>query len=95
MSTAWLVSYLLLWVIVLLQLLALLALGRVIGRIMRVAIAKPQSPHPLLGQKAPDLSVGDIKEKCPSAPEGEAQSTVLLFLSTTCAACVQLLPTKP
>ncbi|MCG8349567.1 MAG: redoxin family protein [Chloroflexales bacterium] len=90
-----LVSYLILWVIVLGQMLILLALARQIGILhKRLAPngARMTNVGLALGQEAPKFQELDIHQRQTTLGNERSKSTLLVFVSPGCSACSDLMP---
>jgi methylamine dehydrogenase accessory protein MauD len=97
MTTALIVSNLLLWVAVLVLAGVVLALLRQVGVLHeRVAPAGALvgRERPQVGESAPVLAVADRRgtEHAIGGPDPDGASTLLFFLSPTCPVCETLLP---
>ena len=100
MTTALLISNLLLWVLVVALALAVLALARQVGllhdRIAPVG-ALVGRERPAVGDEAPvvEASDPDGRPLRVGGPDPEGRSTLLFFLSPGCPVCREVLPVLP
>src|SRR5437868_1071443 len=95
-STAGLISYVVLWVVVVLQAVMTLALARLVGQLMSrrfpAAGARVLEPGPDLGAKLPSWEATDVLGKRVSFEFPRARGLFLLYVSPHCTVCAALLP---
>ena len=94
MNGLWLVSYVGLWLMVMLLAVAMLALLRQIGLLhMRIqpAGARTADAGPEIGEQLPETSIEDVFGELVSVVK-YGRSRLLLFVAPSCSSCEQLLP---
>jgi len=96
MELVWVISSILLWILVLLNLLLTLALARRLNARLKVA----QSDDPFanipkleIGQPAPDFSVETLDGTQASLASYVRQAVAFIFISPTCGPCREKMPT--
>ncbi len=95
METPWLVSYIALWFFVALEGLVLLALARQIGFLhvrLGPAGARMMNPGLQIGDPAPPLAMYDIFGRHVTLGVARGKRTLLVFVSSRCPACKELMP---
>lgn len=92
MSGAWLVSYVVLWGVVLFQGVVIFVLLRQLG-LMYLGTARGVSRDGLApGQRAPDFSLPDLEGRLLSLANFAGRPLLLVFGSPTCVPCRGLIP---
>jgi methylamine dehydrogenase accessory protein MauD len=92
MSGAWLVSYMVLWVVVLLQGLVIFVLLRQLG-MMYLGTAQGVAHDGLpLGERAPDFSASDLEGGTVSLADFRGSPLLIVFGSPNCVPCRRLIP---
>jgi peroxiredoxin len=86
MDTILVVSSILLWVVLLLNLLLTLRLSR------RLRSLFPEMEPLRVGQQAPDFSASSLHGKTVTLADYEGQATALIFVSPDCPPCREALP---
>lgn len=92
MSGIWLVSYIVLWGVVLFQGVAIFVLLRQLG-LMFMGTAQGVSRDGIApGERAPEFTLPDIAGRLVSLADLRGRSLLLIFGSTTCSPCRALIP---
>lgn len=95
MEGFWLVSYVVLWVVVVLEAVIILALARQVG-LMAVRLgpvgARMTNQGPKIGDQAPALDATDIAGRRVALGANNNRRTLLVFMSPKCSSCQELLP---
>jgi methylamine dehydrogenase accessory protein MauD len=94
LSSGWLASYIALWALVMLLVLAVLGLTRQVGLLhlrMPPFGARDGPIGPPVGKPAPEFEVTGLDGK-PVALRRNGKATLLVFLATDCAACDNVVP---
>jgi methylamine dehydrogenase accessory protein MauD len=92
MSGAWLVSYIVLWAVVLFQGVAIFVLLRQLGIIYLGTAQGVARDGIAAGQRAPDFTLPDLAGRLVSLADFRGRSLLLVFGSTNCAPCRGLIP---
>jgi methylamine dehydrogenase accessory protein MauD len=95
MDGFWLVSYVVLWLVVVLEAIVILALARQVGLLaVRVGPvgARMTNHGPKIGDPAPPLDTTDIAGRKVVLGANHNKRTLLLFMSPKCSSCQELLP---
>ena len=93
MTGIWLISYLILWLLVLLLLLAVVTLARQVGMLharLGPVGARMTNAGPEIGEAAPALAVNDIDGRELTLGSVRGKPTLLVFITTSCSACARL-----
>jgi methylamine dehydrogenase accessory protein MauD len=95
MEGIWLVSYISLWILVGLLILAVVVLARQIGvlhnRLAPVG-ARTVNAGPEIGDKAPEVSASDLSDRKLMIGQAKEKATLLIFVTPTCGSCIALGP---
>lgn len=92
MSGVWLVSYIVLWGIVLFQGLVIFVLMRQLGIIYLGTAQGVARDGIAAGQRAPDFTLPDLAGRLRSLADFRGRPLLLVFGSTSCAPCRSLVP---
>ncbi|HSB09066.1 MAG TPA: thiol-disulfide isomerase [Blastocatellia bacterium] len=95
MNGVWLVSYLALWLVVALLLLAVFALARQVGllhRRMGPAVARTENEGPSIGETIQKVKVVNFEGREMTVGGDRTLPTLFVFLSATCPTCLELAP---
>ncbi|NIR25546.1 MAG: redoxin domain-containing protein [Gammaproteobacteria bacterium] len=95
MTDIWLVSYLVLWVLVLGEALAIMALARQIGLLhtrLGPTGARMTNAGLELGNVAPPVSERDLNGQLVTLGVERNKPTLLIFISPNCSVCAELIP---
>jgi methylamine dehydrogenase accessory protein MauD len=93
-TLAWL-SYIVLWVVVIVQVALTLALARMVGRISRnipITGARVVNPGPEISRLMPDLETSDLSGNPVSFRFPRDRGLFLLYISPHCSTCAGLVP---
>lgn len=95
MTAIWLVSYIVLWLLVLGELLIIFALARQIGLLhsrLGPAGARVTNVGLELGQEAPAFHEKDLRGRDVTLGSERGKPTMLIFVSPGCSTCSELMP---
>jgi len=95
MSGIWLISYLSLWIIVIVLFLVVLTLARQVGLLhgrLRPTGALMANAGPEVGEQAPEINATDLHGQEVSLGSNRGKKTLLVFVSATCRSCDDLVP---
>src|SRR5215216_1613130 len=93
MSGIWLVSYFVLWLVVLLLILTVFSLARQIGLLHRrlgIPRARMENAGPRIGDTVPELMATDIHGRESTLGSERNRKTLLAFVSAGCSSCEKL-----
>ena len=95
MEGTWLVLFIAMCVLLILELAFILALARQVGVLLQSQPtgARMMNSGPQVGDPAPSLDNYDVFEKRVTLGEGRGARTLLLFVSLSCETCKGLVPT--
>lgn len=95
MTGTWLISYLALWLVVMLLLFALFVLARQIGLLHRrigPLGARMTNAGPAVGERVPALHAVDLQGRPVELGYTRGKQTLVVFVSATCTSCTELAP---
>lgn len=95
MDGIWLISYFMLWFVVIFLLLAVGVLGRQVGLLHRrlgPSNARMTNTGPQIGEQAPVLRATDLMGREVTLASDRGRQTLLVFISASCPACSELMP---
>src|SRR5829696_6664155 len=95
MNYIWLISYLGLWLVVILLLLAVVTLARQVGLLhtrLGPSGARMTNAGPELGAVAPRVTAADLAGRSFDLGGERSRPLLLVFLSATCGTCAEVAP---
>lgn len=95
MSGAWLASYVMMWVLLLLLVVGMITVARQIGLIHKRLIpvgARMEDPGPAIGDEIDTLDAIDLSGRPLSLGSERGKATLMLFVSPGCNACGEIVP---
>lgn len=95
MPVIWLISYLSLWLLVVLLLLAVLVLARQVGMLharLGPTGARMVNAGPEIGELAPQITALDLSGHDFTLGSARGKPTLMLFFTTSCSTCASLTP---
>jgi methylamine dehydrogenase accessory protein MauD len=95
MGGIWLISFFMLWFVVIFLLLAVGVLSRQVGLLHRrlgAPNARMTNSGPEVGESAPELSATDLMGREVTLASNRGRQTLMVFVSASCPACNELMP---